>query len=172
MVTVRGVVTVPSGAFDDGFAVQDRSGGVYVAAVKAPAHAVGEVVRVTGTPVDDHGRLGVRPVSVEVVGRAAPPAPREVRTGAVGESMEGTLVRVRGRVRGALVDDRPWGWKAMLDDGSGPLLVFVPVGAGIDVGGIRDGASLEVVGFSGQYDEHYEVLPRAPGDLRVLPARP
>jgi len=168
-VTVRGVVTVPSGALDDGFAVQDRSGGVYVAAAKSPAHAPGEVVRVTGALVDDHGRLGLRPDSVRVTGRAALPAPRPVRTGAVGESTEGTLVRVRGRVVGGVVDDRPWGWKVTLDDGSGPLLVFVSAGTGIDAGGIRAGTRLEVDGFSGQYDDHHEVLPRSPADVRVLP---
>lgn len=167
--TVRGVVTVPSGVFDDGFAVQDATGGVYVAAAKVPARTPGEVVWVAGTLVDDHGRLGLRPDSVRLLGRGPLPAPREVRTGAVGEATEGLLVRVRGRVRGPVVDDRPWGWKATLDDGSGPLLVFVPAGAGIDTGGIRDGRRLEVVGFSGQYDDHPEVLPRAPGDLRLLP---
>jgi hypothetical protein len=41
------------------------------------------------------------------------------------------------------------GWKITIDDGSGPLLVFVPVGAKVDVGGIRPGQRLRVVEFSG-----------------------
>jgi DNA/RNA endonuclease YhcR with UshA esterase domain len=66
------------------------------------------------------------------------------------------------------VDDRPWGWKLMLDDGSGALLVFVDAQAGIDVSAIRPGQWLQVTGYSGQYEEHREILPRTQSDLRPV----
>jgi hypothetical protein len=149
---------------------QDGSGGVYVLAGAGERHPLGERVRVTGALEEVHGQLGIRPVSVEALGSGEVPAARDLRTGEVSEATEGLLVRVRGRVTGPVVDDRPYGWKVTLDDGSGPLLVFVSVRSGIDVSGVREGYSLEVTGFSGQYDDHHEVLPRAQADLRVLPA--
>jgi len=73
-------------------------------------------------------------------------------------------------VQGAVADDAPWGWKLMLDDGSGPVLVFVDAQSGIDVHGFGPGMALEVTGYSGQYDGHHEVVPRRQGD--IVPARP
>jgi DNA/RNA endonuclease YhcR with UshA esterase domain len=86
----------------------------------------------------------------------------------VDEASEGLLIRVRARVTGDVLDDQPWGWKLMLDDGSGALLVFVDAQAGIDVSAIRAGQWLQVTGYSGQYEEHREILPRTQSDLRPI----
>jgi len=166
-VTVEGVVTVPSGVIDAGFAVQDATAGIYVSADSATRVEPLRVVRVSGRLVENHGLLGIAPDSVEVRGAGRAPQPRAARTGEVGEATEGSLLAVGGTVTGPVVDDRPYGWKITLDDGSGPLLVFVPAGAKMDVGGIRPGQRLRVVGFSGQYDDHHEILPRSQTDLAV-----
>ncbi|HEX2203450.1 MAG TPA: hypothetical protein VHG91_09145 [Longimicrobium sp.] len=169
-VEVSGVVTVPSGSLDRGFAVQDATGGIYVQATDSTVtYSAGQRVRVAGALAENHGLLGIGPAFVEVLGPAAAPAPRDVRTGEVGEATEGWLVRVRGTVTGDVVDDRPYGWKITIDDGSGPLLVFASASAWIDVGRVRAGQRIEAVGLSGQYDDHAEVLPRGDADLRVLP---
>ncbi|HEX8695265.1 MAG TPA: hypothetical protein VF746_22830 [Longimicrobium sp.] len=168
MVTVEGVVTVPSGVIDAGFAVQDATAGIYVAADSATRVEPFQVVRVSGRLADNHGLLGIAPDSVAVRGAGRPPQPRAARTGEVGEATEGSLLATGGTVAGPVVDDRPYGWKVTIDDGSGPLLVFVPVGAKMDVSGIRPGQRLRVVGFSGQYDDHHEILPRSQADLTVL----
>lgn len=105
------------------------------------------------------------------MGTAPIPSARPVRTGAVDEASEGLLIRVRGRVAGEVVNDRPWGWKLMLDDGSGALLVFVDAQAGIDVSAIRPGQWLQVTGYSGQYEQHREILPRTQSDLQPIPER-
>jgi hypothetical protein len=96
------------------------------------------------------------------------PAPLAVRTGAVGAGTEGRLIAVRGRVVD-VVDDRPWGVKIHVDDGSGRLLVFVTTATGIDTSRYRPGLDLRVTGFSGRYATHTELLPRAPGDIAVVP---
>src|SRR5215468_7962560 len=54
VVTIDGVVTVPSGAFssitfDQGFAIQDRTGGIYVSTPDNLGFALRQQVRVTGT---------------------------------------------------------------------------------------------------------------------------
>lgn len=169
-VAVEGVVTVPSGVIDAGFAIQDASGGIYVAADSTVRYAVGERLRIHGSLGDNHGLTTIRPTRVERTGpgggRTAP-APRRVATGAVGESTEGWLVEVEGRVTGPVVDDRPYGWKVYVDDGSGLLLVFLSINAGIDAAALREGLRLRAVGLSGQYDQHHEVLPRSPADLTI-----
>jgi hypothetical protein len=57
VVTIDGVVTVPSGAFssstfDQGFAIQDRTGGIYVSTSDNLGFALRTQVRVTGTLAD------------------------------------------------------------------------------------------------------------------------
>ena len=47
-VTVEGTVTVASGALDEGFAMQDASGGIYVARTPGAALKVGARLRVGG----------------------------------------------------------------------------------------------------------------------------
>jgi hypothetical protein len=86
----------------------------------------------------------------------------------VGPATEGRLIRVQGRIIGAVVDDLPWGWKIHLDDGSGRLLVFVATATRIDVKALRAGQRLRVTGFSGRYEQHTELLPRGPHDLADL----
>jgi DNA/RNA endonuclease YhcR with UshA esterase domain len=167
-VTVEGVVTVAAGSLDAGFAIQDPTGGVYVNHDSTERYLLGRHVRVTGRLMENHGLLGIAPDSVVVVDRRRVPEPRPVRTGEVGEATEGWLIVTEGAVSGEVVDDRPYGWKLYVDDGSGPLLVFVSTSAGIDVGGVRAGQRLRVVGLSGQYDDHHEVLPRAQADVVVL----
>jgi hypothetical protein len=67
-----------------------------------------------------------------------------------------------------VIDDPPWGWKVYLDDGSGPLLAFIATATRIDARALRAGQQLRIVGFSGRYERHTELLPRGPGDLTAI----
>jgi len=164
-VTVEGVVTVAPGTFDEGFAVQDASGGIYVARAIAAGVKAGDRVRISGAIAVLHGQATIEPAQIETLGAGSPPAPLEIRTGTVGPATEGRIVTVRGKVAGDVIDDQPWGWKLYLDDGSGPVLVFISTPAGIDIRNIRSGLALRATGFNGRYDKHTEVLPRSPGDI-------
>jgi hypothetical protein len=172
-VLVEGTVSVAPGAFDGGFAIQDHSAGIWVL---APADSVrlrvGQRVRVQGTLDEPNGQLAIMPAAIGPLDVLDAPSPRDLRTGLVNESMEGWLVKIRGRVAGAVVNDAPWGWKVMVDDGTGPVLVFVDAETNVDVRPLHPGDTVEITGFAGQYDDHYEVIPRAQVDVRVIPSTP
>lgn len=171
-VTVEGVVTTPSGAFqpnDGGFAIQTGNAGIYVHDALGGSYAVGQKVRVTGALAQSFGQvLGVQPTAIERRGSGHVPNAARVRTGEVDEDTEGRLVRVRGVVTDAVFDDAPYGWIFHVDDGSDPITIFVYTGTGIDVSEIDEGDEIEVTGFSGQFLDHYEIDPRFQSDLELV----
>ena len=173
-VVVEGVVTVASGALDEGFAVQDASGGIYVSRTLGAAVKAGDQVRVSGKIIlPKSQQIAIDPARIDALGSASVPAPLDIRTGGVGPATEGRLIRVQGKIIADVEDDQPWGWKIYLDDGSGRLLVFVNTATRIDVKALRAGQQLRVTGFSGRYEQHTELLPRGAGDVvRVGGRRP
>lgn len=175
MVTVEGFVSVVPGTFvsamgDEGFSVQDSSGGIYVKVAQKLDFGLGSKVRVTGT-VGDQTRLRIitaEPASVEKLEGSQQVAPKEVTTGGVNESVEGTLVKVTGNITQTFQDDSPYGYKLYINDGSGEVQVFVHASAGFDKEALRAlaaGRRLTVTGLAAQYETTYEVAPRQPSDL-------
>lgn len=174
-VVVDGVVSVAPGSFDGGFAIQDRTGGIWVLPPIDPVLLrVGQRVRIRGTLDNPNNQLAIQPAALQLfqVREPAPldeaPEPRAVRTGEVNEGQEGWLVRVRGRVVTQPENDAPWGWKVMVDDGTGAVMLFIDAETDVDPAGFRLGDSVEIIGFAGQYDDHYEVVPRGQADVRVV----
>jgi len=165
LVAFEGVVTVASGTLDDGFAMQDASGGIYVSRIRGAAVKTGDRVRVSGEIILPNKQITIEPARIDAMGSGSVPAPVDIKTGAVGPATEGRLIRVQGRIIGSVEDDQPYGWKIYLDDGSGRLLVFVATATRIDVKALRAGQQLRVTGFSGRYEQHTEVLPRGAGDV-------
>jgi len=171
VVTVEGSVTVPSGVFassffDEGFAVQDLTGGIYVSMADNLGLRLRQEARVTGTLTDIGGLLVIIPLSdgdVSTHGRGIIVLPLPVRTGAIGEATEGRIVLVAGRIT-RLEDDGEFGQKVFVNDGSGEIRVFINTGAGISVAGLAPGQLIFVTGFSGQFID-YEIDPRFPSDL-------
>lgn len=164
---VTATVNVPSGSVDAGFTLQQGSRGLYVAADSGTRVERGQVVRVIGRLEDRHGLLTLVPDSVRTLGRAAPHPAYTLGTKRVGEDTEALLVVVRGRITAPVVDDRPYGWKITIDDGSGPLQIFVPAHQAFDLAAYRVGQTLTVEGMSAQYDATYEVITTAP--LKLSP---
>jgi hypothetical protein len=174
VVTVEGSVTVPSGAFassffDEGFAIQDETGGIYVSTADNLGLRLRQEARATGQLVDSGGLLTLVPAAASDVvahGRGREVEPRWVPTGAIGEGTEGRIVRVVGTIVQPVEPDLPFGYKVFVDDGSGPIRVFVNTTTGIDVAGLAQGQMVAVTGFSGQFID-YEIDPRFPADIRV-----
>lgn len=164
---LSGVVTVPSGAVDAGFAMQEGKHAIYVAADSGTRVVAGQAVRVAGRLADRNGFLVVVPDTVRVVGRTDPFPAYHARTRRVGEATEAMLLAVEGRITSPVADDRPYGWKFMIDDGSGPLQVFVPAHHPFDPASITPGKTLQVEGMSAQYDSTYEVIATQP--LQLVP---
>jgi hypothetical protein len=175
VVTVAGTVTTPSGSFkssyfDQGFALQDLSAGIYVS-LPANLHAnPGRRARVSGTLRDSYGLLILVPTAASDVtlGHAGPQvALKLVATSAVGESTEGRLVRTSGKITQAPTSDLPYGYEFSINDGSGEVQIYVNLETGIKVTDLALGQRVRVTGFSGQFGTHYEILPRSPRDIRT-----
>jgi hypothetical protein len=175
VVTVDGSVTTPSGDFassffDEGFAVQDRTGGIYVSLQENLGLDVRQQARVTGALADSGGLLILVPAdgsAVKVHGKGPKVEPIRVPTGSIGELTEGRLVQVVGTIGQPVFNDLPFGYKIFVNDGSGEIRVYVNLQTGIDVSGFAAGQRVVVTGFSGQF-ETYEIDVRFPSDIQVL----
>ena len=175
-VTIDGVVTVPSGAFssstfDQGFAIQDRTGGIYISVPNNLGLSLRQQVRVTGTLADTvlPGLLVLVDVTeVKIHGAGPKVQPLPVATGDIGEDTEGKIVRITGTITQPIVNDLPFGFIVFINDGSGEIHSFVAASTGIDVSALSPGQTIEVTGFSGQFANDFEVDPRTQGDIRII----
>jgi hypothetical protein len=174
VVTVEGSVTVPSGllssggTLDQGFTIQDRTGGIYVSVATNLGLMLRHRVVVTGQLAQRNGFLILVPASpndVEVRGRGPAVEPLWLRTGSVGATNQGLLVRVVGLITGPLAPDPPFGTQVVVDDGSGPVRIFVNSSTGIDVSALAPGQLLSVTGLSDEFVTP-EIDPRFQSDLR------
>lgn len=173
-VTVSGTITTPPGAFessffDVGFAVEDRTAGIYISAAERSTLGIGTAVTVTGTLADQSGLLVVKPTAITAIGPADPVAPRRVVTRVIGESTESSLVTTAGRVTSPVLDDLPFGRKFTIADQSGETTVYINTQTGIDTSAVQVGSVVQVTGMSSQYEDHYEIDARFPADLVVQP---
>jgi hypothetical protein len=174
VVTVEGSVTVPSGdfsssTFDQGFTIQDRTAGIYVAIATDLDLAPRRHVRVTGRLTDNGtGVLTVVPAdasAVKIRGRGPTVEPRWLSTASISEATEGLLVQVVGTLTGPITLDPPYGTYFNLDDGSGPIRIFICTSTGIDISHLAPGQRVSVTGMSYQFLD-YEVDPRFQSDIR------
>ncbi|PTL79057.1 DNA-binding protein [Vitiosangium sp. GDMCC 1.1324] len=176
-VTVEGYVTVQPGAFasalgNEGFALQDSTGGIYVKLAQKLDFGLGTHVRVKGT-LNEEANLRIlesEPASVEKLEGTQQVGPKDVRTVGIDESTEGLLVRVSGNVSRPVHAELPYGYEVYIDDGSGEVQVYVHGSAGFapdTVNSLTVGQHIQVTGFSAQYENTYEVAPRQPSDLVV-----
>ena len=173
--TVEGYVSVPPGAFvsaleDEGFAVQDDTGGLYVKVKEKQAFGLNAHVRVSGT-LDEQNQLRILkavPADIATLSGTRSVTAKDVGTGAVNETVEGQLIRASGNITQTFTDDSPYGYKLYINDGSGEVQVFVHVSAGFDkakLQALTAGQRITVVGLAAQYDTTYEVAPRQASDL-------
>ena len=164
-VTVLGLVTVPSGRFraaaDEGFAVQDQTGGIWVTTKENRGLRQGQLVLVRGTLGTSAKKLVIQATAVAVQHGVL-----RVATKQVGPSTSGFLITVEGSIR-SITADPPYGNKVFIDDGSGPLQVFVNASTDIDVSKLKIGRTIRVTGFSSNYEEVYEIEPRSRADVQV-----
>ena len=174
-VTVEGRVTVPSGRFasasleDQGFAIQDATGGIYIRLDSNLGIHLNEQVRVTGTLDQSFNILFVRaePSGVELLTGA----PLLTATGEVGNGTDGLIITVAGTITD-IFDDGTYGVQFAVDDGSGPVAVFVHRSTGInpfEVPFIGLGKKVRVTGFSSRFADEVELQPRFRGDLSPEP---
>ncbi|WP_336788898.1 S-layer homology domain-containing protein [Paenibacillus sp. MMO-177] len=154
-VVVQGTVTSDSEIFFDAFYLQDATGGI-MAFNELPEHtlSLGDVVRVYGHISEFENNIELEyngfAASVVKVSSGSSPDPKPVSThDAVAAANLGQLVKVIGTVT-SIPDSNSY----VIDDGSGPLLVFAD-GYIVDQSGpipvLSVGETLQAVGLSGGY---------------------
>ncbi len=174
--TVRGVITMPTGVIDPVSAViQDATGAILLrTGGEVGALGRGELVEVDGTRSTLAGMETVRVTTApRRAGTASEPSPRQLRTGDASEDDEAMLVIISGAVSaprraatGTISFD--------LDDGSGPLRVVIDGSLGVDGGPFVAGTWVEARGVLGQETtgaqplRGYRLWPRGAADLRVI----
>ena len=177
--TVRGSVTLASGTVDAGSAViQDETGAILLRlGDEAGEVALGDVLEVDGVRSTKSGMETLRVTDPpRLVGSGAWPAPRQVRTGEAGESIEAQLIVVRGALTASARRASSGSVSFDVDDGSGPLHVSVGAALDADDAGLERGAWVEVIGVLGQETtgsrplRGYRVWPRGASDLQIVAA--
>ena len=178
-VRIRGVVTMPSDLVEPGSAaLQDASGAIALRlGDEAGALALGELVEIEGRRSTFAGMLTVRVTTPPLrVGTSEAPAPALRATGRIGEAEEAHLLVVRGGVGSSVNRSSAGNTYFDLDDGSGPLRVYLSPRSGIAASTLTAGAWVEIHGVllqetSGQQPERgYRLWPRSATDIRLIAA--
>jgi hypothetical protein len=177
---IRGVVTLPTGLIEAGSAVvADASGAILVRSGSDGTRLRrGQLVELAGTRSTRSGMASLRLTQpVTVLGTQPEPAAARRATGRIRESDEARLVVVRGIVREGPRRTSGGGLTLTVNDGSGPLRVFVAGGMGISSRSLPSGGWVELRGVVGQQtsgsapNAGYRLWPRDRADVRLI-ARP
>ena len=163
-VDVQGNVTVVPGTYDNGFAIQDSTGGIYVyPSQQLTGISLGDVVEVQGSLKDYNGLLEISPVtSINKISSGTCPAPKILTLDQVNESNEGLLVQVSGTVKSISGTTSK---TIVITDGNNDAEIYIPSNTNIDTSNLSVGSSITVIGFLGQYKTAYEVKPRFQSDI-------
>ena len=177
-VTIEGVALTGSDFADGGGYLADASGGLAVLLTDG-SFARGDRLLISGAIDDRYAQRTLRADGADVVllGAAAAPAPIEITTGAVGEDVEGRLVRIAGAVLAA-PSTLSTGIAFDVDDGTGPVRLLVGSATGIDVSAWKAGVAVDAIGVVGQRDSSgtgaagYRVQPRDATDILAVGPQP
>ncbi|MBN2147031.1 MAG: DUF11 domain-containing protein [Anaerolineales bacterium] len=167
--SLRGNVTVPPDIFRSNvFVIQDDTGGMYIYDYlyrDLPPMDLGDDVLINGTIKDYNGLLEIDPLStVTWIGPGTPPAPLITDTAHIA-STQGWLIQVIGTATWSGTPPAPGtDWEFTINDGSGPVAVFVDKDTGIDMRGFSSGSLLRITGFSGNYYDA-QLMPRFQIDI-------
>jgi hypothetical protein len=169
-VTVKGTVTAASGTFFDVIYLQDTTGGITVFGA-IPSDTIlplGAVLQVKGTIDAYNGDVELSFSSFADdfvwVGWTTETAAKPFGTGALDSNgNEGWLVKSEGFVT-RIID----GGTCVIDDGSGPIVVFVDGYVGTLPAGLRVGDYISCVGLSGEYAFGRRIRVRNPSEVSII----
>jgi hypothetical protein len=173
--TITGIVTLPPGLIARTIYVQDAVAGikVYLRTGEYPALKVGDRVRVTGWTRSFHGETELSapdPGYLAWLDAPGPDSPLPIATGKMGETHEGRLVWLMGRVT------RFEPQAIVLDDGTGPARVYFPESLPWRRPYVQIGELWAAVGVVGQYAWEapwaggHRLIPRFESDVSLPPA--
>ena len=169
-VTIKGIVTAGSGTFFDVIYLQDATGGITIfgtipSDVRIP---LGAVLQIKGVVDSYNGDIELQFSDFADdfiwVGWTVEPAPQPFTTGALGhDENEGWLVKTGGFVT-QIIDAST----CVIDDGSGPIVVFIDGYIGTLPAGLKVGDYLSCIGLSGEYAYGRRVRVRNAGDVSAV----
>ncbi len=159
------VIYTPGTYHPNGWGVQDASGGIAVFYSPPPLLNLGDTVRLIATrdTFQNEEEMAAPILYFANLGPGPEPTPLPFTTGQIANgSSEGWLAIITGTVSNLLCPAQFY-----LDDGTGAALVYVDVDTGIDVcgGGLQNGMTAVVTGFSTQFQDEFEIKPRRPADV-------
>ncbi len=180
-VSLAAVVTAEAGRVGGPslIAIQDASGGIVVRipdGVAAPRR--GARIEVRGVLADPYGQLEVRPASGAFQPTGTGPIPEAAAANAhsLGESLEGRLVTVRGRIDSRPTKSTGGDISFFVASTAGPVRIVADASSGLTVESVTVGATYDVTGVAGQRAtrkgalDGYRVWTRGADDLRRVAA--
>ncbi len=168
IVSITGVVSAPPNVLGKNTMYLAGSGvQVYLSSGTLPASPIGSHITLTGEVSSLAGETRIKvssPADIAVTSQAEAPQPQVVKTGDIGEAVEGFLVTTAGIVT------RSSGATFYINDGSGDAKVVVKESTGIHKPKTSRGLAVAVTGVISQTQSGYRILPRFPDDLAVAGA--
>lgn len=175
-VTIEGTVTVASGTFkssfdDEGFQLEDRTGGMYIT-IKTDLHlTVGQKVRLTGKLTETALKFQIvetDETGVHVLPGMSRPKPTPIATGKVSEPTIGKLIKISATISKPVVEVAPYGFRLPVNDGSGEIVAYVSTSTGISGKELVPGQKVELIGIAGKFNQNYQIYPRSPADVKLI----
>ena len=163
-----GQVIVAPGTYNSTeWALQDSSGGIAAYYWPAPSVSLGDRVKLFATRGSYNGQeqMGNTVYHFANLGSGPTVAPHPCTTGNIDAgNCEGWLTVIAGTVSNLSC---PADNSFNVDDGSGTVKIYVDSDTGIDVCGmdVANGDTIQVTGFSTQYNTTYQIKPRFPSDV-------
>jgi phosphatidylserine/phosphatidylglycerophosphate/cardiolipin synthase-like enzyme len=170
-VRVSGVITVANEFAGPPAYIQDSTGGVAVFNYNFVTSAkVGDIWEVGGTLKDFNGLLEIDPLtdSVKISSNNPRPAPKQLNSTVLNESVESQIVRVNKvmfAASGLFATGVDSAYEA--GDAFGPLIVYVSKGSNI-VGSSIPADSVNLIGIVNERNGVYRLLPRSLADINVI----
>ena len=145
----------------------DASGGIKIKLDEGDYStlALGDELLVSGILSESWGELYLKISangSLAVLEHTTALAPQEIKTGDVGENLEGALVIITGMVTETAGDT------FYVNDGSGVVKVYIKESTNIEKPRMQVGDKVQVVGIVSQYNDTYRILPRYQSDVIIL----
>jgi DNA/RNA endonuclease YhcR with UshA esterase domain len=175
-VSIGGTVSVASGTFrssfsDEGFQIEDKTSGMYVR-IKTDLHlAIGQRVRLTGMLTETALKFQIVETDesgVKVISGTGHLKPIKLSTGAISERIIGKLIKIVGTVTKPVDEVAPYGFRVSVNDGTGEVIAYVSTSTTISPKEFMPGQNVQLVGVAGKFNEHYQIYPRSPADIRLI----
>lgn len=172
--TIEGTVTVASGLFASsipyGFAIQDDTGGIYVIDSLQGyegRYKEGQKVRVKGKTQVQNGIVMLNNEATEAIGPGETITAKSIGIKGLAAT-QGQIVNTYGSIV-KYFDDGDYGYKIYIADGPDTIDIYVNKSTGLLKDSLlwKAADSVNVTGFSSQYDGAYEVDLRSEQDLKL-----